>query len=149
MSLLKIRLKVLIVFSTCRLPHEYSPHENFCGHSKILYPPWLNWRIDLDNKIVSMLFNNTFNWQGTQSANPHNDYCQHFVDTGQRPQNFIRDVGECSGKGACLLKLTYKHLRSLSNQKKEARISIYILSRSTCCQSRPQSNLFPNDTLRN
>ncbi|XP_025018065.1 N6-adenosine-methyltransferase non-catalytic subunit [Tetranychus urticae] len=31
--------------------------------------------------------------KGTQSANPHNDYCQHFVDTGQRPQNFIRDVG--------------------------------------------------------
>lgn len=37
---------------------------------------------------VSLLF-----LQGTQSANPHNDYCQHFVDTGQRPQNFIRDVG--------------------------------------------------------
>lgn len=33
--------------------------------------------------------------QGTQSLNPHNDYCQHFVDTGHRPQNFIRDVGEC------------------------------------------------------
>jgi hypothetical protein len=32
-------------------------------------------------------------FQGTQSSNPHNDYCQHFVDTGQRPQNFIRDVG--------------------------------------------------------
>ena len=31
--------------------------------------------------------------QGTQSENPHNDYCQHFVDTGQRPQNFIRDTG--------------------------------------------------------
>ncbi|XP_070545428.1 N(6)-adenosine-methyltransferase non-catalytic subunit METTL14-like [Ptychodera flava] len=31
--------------------------------------------------------------KGTQSANPHNDYCQHFLDTGQRPQNFIRDVG--------------------------------------------------------
>lgn len=31
--------------------------------------------------------------KGTQSANPHNDYCQHFVDTGQRPQNFIRDFG--------------------------------------------------------
>ncbi|XP_046859175.1 N6-adenosine-methyltransferase non-catalytic subunit-like isoform X1 [Xenia sp. Carnegie-2017] len=31
--------------------------------------------------------------KGTQSENPHNDYCQHFVDTGQRPQNFIRDVG--------------------------------------------------------
>lgn len=31
--------------------------------------------------------------QGLQSANPHNDYCQHFVETGERPQNFIRDVG--------------------------------------------------------
>lgn len=31
--------------------------------------------------------------KGTQSLNPHNDYSQHFVDTGQRPQNFIRDVG--------------------------------------------------------
>lgn len=31
--------------------------------------------------------------KGTQSENPHNDYCQHFIDTGQRPQNFIRDVG--------------------------------------------------------
>jgi mRNA m6A methyltransferase non-catalytic subunit len=31
--------------------------------------------------------------KGTQSSNPHNDYCQHFVDTGYRPQNFIRDVG--------------------------------------------------------
>jgi len=31
--------------------------------------------------------------KGTQSSNPHNDYCQHFVDTGQRPQNFIRDTG--------------------------------------------------------
>nr|XP_033793885.1 N6-adenosine-methyltransferase non-catalytic subunit isoform X2 [Geotrypetes seraphini] len=32
-------------------------------------------------------------YKGTQSLNPHNDYCQHFVDTGHRPQNFIRDVG--------------------------------------------------------
>ena len=31
--------------------------------------------------------------KGTQSRNPHNDYSQHFVDSGQRPQNFIRDVG--------------------------------------------------------
>ncbi|XP_046581872.1 N6-adenosine-methyltransferase non-catalytic subunit-like [Haliotis rubra] len=31
--------------------------------------------------------------KGLQSANPHNDYCQNFVDTGERPQNFIRDVG--------------------------------------------------------
>ena len=28
--------------------------------------------------------------KGTQSLNPHNDYSQNFVDTGQRPQNFIR-----------------------------------------------------------
>ncbi|PFX34119.1 N6-adenosine-methyltransferase subunit METTL14 [Stylophora pistillata] len=34
--------------------------------------------------------------KGTQSANPHNDYCQHFVDTGQRPHNFIRDVDQIS-----------------------------------------------------
>ncbi len=32
--------------------------------------------------------------KGTQSANPHNDYSQHFIDTGQRAQNFIRDVGK-------------------------------------------------------
>lgn len=31
--------------------------------------------------------------KGTQSANPHNDYSQHFVDTSHRPQNFIRDSG--------------------------------------------------------
>ena len=31
--------------------------------------------------------------KGTQSLNPHNDYSQNFVDTGQRPQNFIRDFG--------------------------------------------------------
>jgi len=31
--------------------------------------------------------------KGTQSLNPHNDYCQHFLDTLQRPQNFIRDTG--------------------------------------------------------
>lgn len=31
--------------------------------------------------------------KGTQSMNPHNDYSQNFVDTEQRPQNFIRDVG--------------------------------------------------------
>jgi len=42
-----------------------------------------------------MLFVDVAVSQGTQSANPHNDYCQHFVDTGERPQNFIRDVGLC------------------------------------------------------
>lgn len=40
--------------------------------------------------IISSLFVS----QGTQSLNPHNDYCQHFVDTGHRPQNFIRDGGK-------------------------------------------------------
>ena len=35
--------------------------------------------------------------KGTQSANPHNDYSQHFVDIGQQPQNFIRDVGKWAG----------------------------------------------------
>lgn len=47
--------------------------------------------------VVSLLYiassTEPFYPQGTQSSNPHNDYCQHFVDTGQRPQNFIRDVG--------------------------------------------------------
>ena len=38
--------------------------------------------------------------KGTQSANPHNDYSQHFIDTGQRAQNFIRDVGE---EGVCVM----------------------------------------------
>ena len=37
--------------------------------------------------------------KGTQSANPHNDYSQHFIDTGQRAQNFIRDVGEWAWPG--------------------------------------------------
>ncbi len=26
------------------------------------------------------------------SRGEQNDYCQHFVDTGERPQNFLRDV---------------------------------------------------------
>ncbi|XP_054168022.1 N6-adenosine-methyltransferase non-catalytic subunit-like [Oppia nitens] len=43
-------------------------------------------------EVVTYTDSSTF-LKGTQSANPHNDYCQHFVDTGQRPQNFIRDVG--------------------------------------------------------
>lgn len=32
--------------------------------------------------------------KGTQSLNPHNDYSQNFVDTGHRPQNFIRKFYE-------------------------------------------------------
>lgn len=30
--------------------------------------------------------------KGTNSQNPHNDYCQNFIDTGQYPANYIRDV---------------------------------------------------------
>ncbi|CAG2163145.1 unnamed protein product [Oppiella nova] len=48
--------------------------------------------IDGAEEMVTYTDSSTF-LKGTQSANPHNDYCQHFVDTGQRPQNFIRDVG--------------------------------------------------------
>ncbi|KAF7257678.1 hypothetical protein EG68_05255, partial [Paragonimus skrjabini miyazakii] len=47
---------------------------------------------DDDFAIPSYTGSATF-LKGTQSANPHNDYCQHFVDTGERPQNFIRDTG--------------------------------------------------------
>lgn len=49
-------------------------------------------RIVAENGNLRYTDSSTF-LKGTQSANPHNDYCQHFVDTGQRPQNFIRDVG--------------------------------------------------------
>lgn len=45
-----------------------------------------------DSREALYLSTSTF-LKGTQSANPHNDYCQHFVDTGKRPQNFIRDTG--------------------------------------------------------
>lgn len=30
--------------------------------------------------------------KGTNSLNPHNDYCQNYIDTGQYPANYIRDV---------------------------------------------------------
>ena len=31
---------------------------------------------------------------GAYKGCPKNDYCQHFVDTCERPQNFIRDYEE-------------------------------------------------------
>nr|CAG4647951.1 EOG090X07CF [Moina brachiata] len=46
-----------------------------------------------DNETKFVYTDSSTFLKGTQSSNPHNDYCQHFVDTGQRPQNFIRDVG--------------------------------------------------------
>jgi len=45
--------------------------------------------------------------KGTQSANPHNDYSQHFIDTGQRAQNFIRDVGKGLSKESSSRKSCY------------------------------------------
>ncbi|CAI8048523.1 N6-adenosine-methyltransferase non-catalytic subunit, partial [Geodia barretti] len=47
---------------------------------------------DIEEEEATYKDSNIF-MKGTQSANPHNDYSQHFVDTCQRPQNFIRDVG--------------------------------------------------------
>lgn len=44
-----------------------------CGISLLLSPP-------------------TRTAQDNQSKNPHNDYAQHFVDTGERSQNFIHDA---------------------------------------------------------
>ena len=41
---------------------------------------------DIENKNLVSL-------KGTQHTTPQNDYCQHYIDTGDRPQNFIRDVG--------------------------------------------------------
>lgn len=46
--------------------------------------------VEVDDSKYEYKGSSTF-LKGTQSANPHNDYCQHYVDTGQRPQNFIRD----------------------------------------------------------
>lgn len=48
---------------------------------------------DQQQPINSVEWTSSTFLKGTQSSNPHNDYCQHFVDTGQRPQNFIRDIG--------------------------------------------------------
>ena len=44
---------------------------------------------DTDEKTEEFRDSTAF-LKGTQSLNPHNDYSQNFVDTGQRPQNFIR-----------------------------------------------------------
>ncbi|KAA3672386.1 uncharacterized protein DEA37_0004099 [Paragonimus westermani] len=49
-------------------------------------------RSDDDFAIPSYTDSATF-LKGTQSANPHNDYSQHSVDTVERSQNFIRDAG--------------------------------------------------------
>ena len=46
------------------------------------------------------------------SRGEQNDYCQHFVDTGQRPQNFLRDIDMvCS---CCQAQHVQVHLAPLS-----------------------------------
>lgn len=45
---------------------------------------------EADSKSPQEFHDSTAFLKGTQSLNPHNDYSQNFVDTEQRPQNFIR-----------------------------------------------------------
>lgn len=51
------------------MPMPIFPHHHSHGKGASIY----------NNKMMS----NTDN---------KNDYCQHFVNTGERPQNFIRDI---------------------------------------------------------
>lgn len=47
----------------------------------------------LNDNSISPVYSNKFSYlRDTLSFNPHNDYNQHFIDTGQRPQNFIRET---------------------------------------------------------
>ena len=55
-------------------------------------------RDDLEDEQDVRFRDSTAFLKGTQSLNPHNDYSQNFVDTGQRPQNFIRDTGQIFNK---------------------------------------------------
>jgi len=45
-------------------------------------------------KKEEVLINNIKADGGAYKGNPKNDYCLHFVETGERPQNFIRDYDE-------------------------------------------------------
>ena len=45
-------------------------------------------------KKEEVLINNIKADGGAYKGNPKNDYCLHFVETGERPQNFIRDYNE-------------------------------------------------------
>ena len=48
----------------------------------------------LNNKASEVWVNKIKADGGAYKGCPKNDYCQHFVDTGERPQNFIRDYDE-------------------------------------------------------
>jgi hypothetical protein len=49
----------------------------------------------VDQKKVQIVEINSMKADGgAYKGCPKNDYCQHLVDTGERPQNFIRDYEE-------------------------------------------------------
>ena len=48
----------------------------------------------LPQKKEEILVNNIKADGGAYKGKPKNDYCLHFVETGERPQNFIRDYEE-------------------------------------------------------
>lgn len=48
----------------------------------------------INNESEEVWVNNIKADGGAYKGCPKNDYCQHFVDTGERPQNFIRDYDE-------------------------------------------------------
>ena len=48
----------------------------------------------IKQKKEEVLINNIKADGGAYKGNPKNDYCLHFVETGERPQNFIRDYDE-------------------------------------------------------
>lgn len=49
---------------------------------------------DVEKKTEIVWVNNIKADGGAYKGCPKNDYCQHLVDTGERPQNFIRDYEE-------------------------------------------------------
>uniref|UniRef100_A0AAY5KBG2 N(6)-adenosine-methyltransferase non-catalytic subunit METTL14 n=1 Tax=Esox lucius TaxID=8010 RepID=A0AAY5KBG2_ESOLU len=75
---------------TCRYdtPHSRTHPRHTHTPDEVEAPP-----PDENNPYEEVYKDSSTFLKGTQSLNPHNDYCQHFVDTGHRPQNFIRDVG--------------------------------------------------------
>ena len=76
--------------STHKLSHKANKTDDLYGVMKSLQSDPQSYEDELKPKFFSD--SKTF-LKGTQSLNPHNDYSQNFVDTGQRPQNFIRDFG--------------------------------------------------------
>jgi hypothetical protein len=47
-----------------------------------------------ENKTKEVWVNSVKADGGAYKGCPKNDYCLHFVETGERPQNFIRDYEE-------------------------------------------------------